>query len=357
MKYDFYTFMHGLCLASRHRAVTAPQQGLVRTGHGCDAFVVIVDFVLDSSEQCVMSNVENVCPQTLRSVARELSQLAARPPAGIKLQPRDDELTDVLALIDGPGECALYITHPQTLRSVARELSQLAARPPAGIKLQPRDDGLTDVLTLIDGPGEYALHITHPRTLRSVVRELSQLAARPPAGIKLQPRDDELTDVLTLIDGPADTPYAGGVFRVRLALGRDFPSAPPRAFFLTRLFHPNVSAESGEVCVDTLQREWRPERRARLAHALLALRCLLSGSAARTPRTRLVTPGTSAASSSGYERLRCLLPARPPSHRHPRAAAPRAGRAAHAPRDGYERPRPKSNNIDCTRSMTDDFIY
>lgn len=50
-----------------------------------------------------MSNVENVCPQVLRGVTRELRRLAANPPAGVKLVLRDDDLTDVLAHIDGPG--------------------------------------------------------------------------------------------------------------------------------------------------------------------------------------------------------------------------------------------------------------
>lgn len=50
-----------------------------------------------------MSNVENVCPQVLRGVARELRRLAASPPAGVKLLLRDEDLTDVVALIDGPG--------------------------------------------------------------------------------------------------------------------------------------------------------------------------------------------------------------------------------------------------------------
>ncbi|CAK1581416.1 unnamed protein product [Parnassius mnemosyne] len=111
-----------------------------------------------------------------------------------------------------------------------------------------------------------------PQVLRGVVREVRRLAANPPAGIKVVLRDDDLTDVIALIDGPADTPYAGGVFRVRLALGREFPAAPPRAFFLTKIFHPNVSA-AGEVCVNTLKRDWRAELG--LAHALLAVRCLL----------------------------------------------------------------------------------
>lgn len=50
-----------------------------------------------------MSNVENVCPQTLRGVARELRRLAANPPAGMKLLLRDDDLTDVVATMEGPG--------------------------------------------------------------------------------------------------------------------------------------------------------------------------------------------------------------------------------------------------------------
>jgi len=56
----------------------------------------------------------------------------------------------------------------------------------------------------------------------------------------------------------AGTPYAGGVFRIKLALGKDFPQAPPKAFFLTRVFHPNV-ANNGEICVNTLKKDWRPD--------------------------------------------------------------------------------------------------
>lgn len=70
----------------------------------------------------------------------------------------------------------------------------------------------------------------------------------------------------------AETPYAGGAFLVRLQLGRGYPLLPPRAVFATRIFHPNVSA-AGEVCVNTLARDWRPTLG--LAHALQAVRCLL----------------------------------------------------------------------------------
>ncbi|XP_063378577.1 ubiquitin-conjugating enzyme E2 S [Cydia fagiglandana] len=111
-----------------------------------------------------------------------------------------------------------------------------------------------------------------PQRSRTALRELRRLAARPPPGIKLLLRDDDLSDITALIDGPAETPYFGGVFRVQIKLGKEFPTAPPRAYFLTRIFHPNVSRE-GEVCVNTLKRDWRPELG--LEHALLALRCLM----------------------------------------------------------------------------------
>lgn len=56
----------------------------------------------------------------------------------------------------------------------------------------------------------------------------------------------------------AGTPYAGGFFRVKLILGKDFPSAPPKAFFVTKIFHPNV-ATNGEICVNTLKKDWKPD--------------------------------------------------------------------------------------------------
>ena len=56
----------------------------------------------------------------------------------------------------------------------------------------------------------------------------------------------------------AGTPYAGGSFRVKLVLTKNFPTEPPKGFFLTRIFHPNV-ASNGEICVNTLKRDWKAD--------------------------------------------------------------------------------------------------
>lgn len=53
-----------------------------------------------------------------------------------------------------------------------------------------------------------------------------------------------------------DTPYANGKFTVKLVLNRNFPKMPPKGFFVTKIFHPNVAAD-GEICVNTLQKDWQ----------------------------------------------------------------------------------------------------
>lgn len=111
-----------------------------------------------------------------------------------------------------------------------------------------------------------------PQTIRQVLKELQSINEEPLEGIKVQVNDCDVTDIQATIDGPAGTPYAGGMFRVKLALGKDFPQAPPKAFFLTKIFHPNV-ANSGEICVNTLKRDWKPDLG--IKHILLTIKCLL----------------------------------------------------------------------------------
>uniref|UniRef100_A0A6N2N6N5 UBC core domain-containing protein n=1 Tax=Salix viminalis TaxID=40686 RepID=A0A6N2N6N5_SALVM len=45
----------------------------------------------------------------------------------------------------------------------------------------------------------------------------------------------------SLLNGYAGTPYENGVFRMKLLLSHDFPHSPPKGYFLTRIFHPNIA--------------------------------------------------------------------------------------------------------------------
>ncbi|CAG0893004.1 unnamed protein product [Darwinula stevensoni] len=111
-----------------------------------------------------------------------------------------------------------------------------------------------------------------PQVLRQVAKEIGELVKNPPEGIRPLPSEQDITDIQALITGPPGTPYAGGVFRVRLILGKDFPQAPPKGFFVTKIFHPNV-ARNGEICVNTLKKDWKPDLG--LKHIFLTVKCLL----------------------------------------------------------------------------------
>jgi ubiquitin-conjugating enzyme E2 S len=98
----------------------------------------------------------------------------------------------------------------------------------------------------------------NPQVLRHIGRELQSLKSEPMEGITVVLDEKDMTSIEAVIDGPADTPYYGGKFRVRLTIGQDFPQGPPKGFFLTKIFHPNVGAR-GEICVNTLKRDWKSD--------------------------------------------------------------------------------------------------
>lgn len=61
------------------------------------------------------------------------------------------------------------------------------------------------------------------------------------------------------IPGPKDCPWEGGIYELTLEFPDDYPTAPPKAKFKDKLFHPNIYP-SGAVCLSILNEEedWRP---------------------------------------------------------------------------------------------------
>lgn len=111
-----------------------------------------------------------------------------------------------------------------------------------------------------------------PQIIRQVMRELQDLTTSPPEGIKVATNEEDITEVRASIEGPVGTPYAEGLFRMKLVLGKDYPQAPPKGFFLTKIFHPNVSS-TGEICVNVLKKDWKPDLGVK--HVLVTVKCLL----------------------------------------------------------------------------------
>lgn len=112
-----------------------------------------------------------------------------------------------------------------------------------------------------------------PASINSLTKELSQLMTKPEEGIRVFMNEQNVADIIAEIEGPAGTPYEGGFFRMKLVLPGDFPSSAPKGFFTTKIFHPNIRQPSGEICVNTLKKDWQPSHGIR--HILKVVRCLL----------------------------------------------------------------------------------
>ncbi|KAK7196585.1 ubiquitin-conjugating enzyme E2 [Novymonas esmeraldas] len=86
-------------------------------------------------------------------------------------------------------------------------------------------------------------------------------AAAPPAPLLPSSSSSSQPNLyrwLAVLRGPPDTPYEGGSYRLVLNIPRDYPLVPPKAAFITPVFHPNVEFTTGNVCLDILKRRWSP---------------------------------------------------------------------------------------------------
>ena len=76
-----------------------------------------------------------------------------------------------------------------------------------------------------------------------------------------------------LIIGPKDTPYQDGVFFLNIHIPEDYPMAPPRVSFTSRIFHCNINS-NGAISLDILSDNWTPALS--IATILISITSLLS---------------------------------------------------------------------------------
>jgi ubiquitin-conjugating enzyme E2 N len=159
-------------------------------------------------------------------------------------------------------------------------------------------------------PTALTLEISRSRPFRNY-QETQRLVADSPPGISAVPHDDNLRYFDVVISGPESSPFegqscrrpsssffshspgerltsrhfvdAGGHFKLELFLPEEYPMAPPKVRFLTKIYHPNID-KLGRICLDILKDKWSPALQIRTV--LLSIQALLSAPNPVSLRTR-----------------------------------------------------------------------
>jgi len=111
------------------------------------------------------------------------------------------------------------------------------------------------------------------KILNVISKQIYELSQKSPDGVEFIINPEDIIDIQADVVGPIDTPYEGGVFRCVLKIDNEFPNKPPKGYFLTKIFHPNI-ATNGEICVNTLKKDWDPKNWS-IYHIFEVIKCLL----------------------------------------------------------------------------------
>ena len=73
--------------------------------------------------------------------------------------------------------------------------------------------------------------------------------------------------------GPEGTAFAGGNFVVEVDFSDNYPFKCPKVKFITKIYHPGVSRDKGEICTAAIESNWVPTLNAKFV--LEAVRSIL----------------------------------------------------------------------------------
>ncbi|KAG2424579.1 hypothetical protein HXX76_014459 [Chlamydomonas incerta] len=122
--------------------------------------------------------------------------------------------------------------------------------------------------------------------LGRIQKELKEIERDTASGVTVHLKNNSLQHLTGYVPGPKDTPYEGGLFAVEINLDNGYPFVPPKMRFITKVWHPNVSSQSGAICLDILKDQWSPALT--LKTALLSLQALLSSPQPDDPQDAVV---------------------------------------------------------------------
>ena len=102
------------------------------------------------------------------------------------------------------------------------------------------------------------------KALARLTKELAGLnGGEPIEGVSIALQGDDTAKWDVKIQGPQGTPYEGGVFMAFIDFSDNYPFKAPKAQFKTKIYHPNIKTDTGEICTAAIEGQWKPTLNAR----------------------------------------------------------------------------------------------
>jgi ubiquitin-conjugating enzyme E2 D/E len=93
--------------------------------------------------------------------------------------------------------------------------------------------------------------------LKRLQKEVTEIQKDTPVNCSAGPHNNDLFNWEATIIGPTETPYEGGIFKLKILFPADYPFKPPKITFETPIYHPNINSNGG-ICLDILKDQWSP---------------------------------------------------------------------------------------------------
>uniref|UniRef100_A0A7E4VNM1 E2 ubiquitin-conjugating enzyme n=1 Tax=Panagrellus redivivus TaxID=6233 RepID=A0A7E4VNM1_PANRE len=105
-------------------------------------------------------------------------------------------------------------------------------------------------------------------------------------GISIELDHAHIQHVKAFIVGPPGTAYEGAMFTLNVVFPDDYPFRPPDVRFETNIWHPNISSQTGVICLDILKDKWAAALTLRTV--LISIRALLADAEPTDPQDAVV---------------------------------------------------------------------
>ena len=69
------------------------------------------------------------------------------------------------------------------------------------------------------------------------------------SGVSATKVDGDIRHLRGKIKGSSGTPYEGGIFEIDIKIPQQYPFVPPKMHFITKIWHPNISSQTGAICL------------------------------------------------------------------------------------------------------------